>query len=92
MLSRRAHECMVAHNVLDKHEDEDGDSDEKKDGGQTRNPLMTACLIKKIVKLCKTHRSAADFDCGFVSGIVNAMKGSRMEGRVVQSRAVETSK
>jgi hypothetical protein len=36
---------------------------------------MTACLIEKIVKLFKTHRSAADFDCGFVAGIVNTMKG-----------------
>jgi hypothetical protein len=32
-------------------------------------------LIEKIVKLFKTHRSAADFDCGFVAGIVNTMKG-----------------
>jgi hypothetical protein len=52
-------------------EDEDGDADD----GQRRNSLMTACLIEKIVKLCKTHRSAADFDCGFVTSIVNKMKG-----------------
>jgi hypothetical protein len=36
---------------------------------------MTACLIEKIVKVCKSHRSAADFDCGFVTSIVNTMKG-----------------
>jgi hypothetical protein len=36
---------------------------------------MTACLIEKIVKMYKTHRSAADFDCGFISFIVNTMKG-----------------
>jgi hypothetical protein len=35
---------------------------------------MTAHLIKKIVKLFKTHGSAADFNCDFVSGIVNTMK------------------
>jgi hypothetical protein len=40
-----------------------------------RKPVMTALLIKRIVKLHKTHGSAADFDCGFVSWIVNAMKG-----------------
>jgi hypothetical protein len=49
--------------------------DETKDGTQ-RNPFMTAYLIEKIVKLDKTHRSAADFNCGFVAGIVNTMKGS----------------
>jgi hypothetical protein len=48
---------------------------------------MTACLIEKIVKLYKTHRSAADFDCGFVSAIVNTMKGIKndMEGSPVES-------
>jgi pyruvate carboxylase len=79
MFSRRAREYMVAYNAIDNCEDEYGDSDEKKDEkkgvGQKRNPLMTAYLIEKIVKLYKTHRSAADFDCGFVSRIVNTMKG-----------------
>jgi hypothetical protein len=56
MFSRRAREhIMAACNALDNHEDEDGgNSDEKKDGGQTRNSLMTAHLIEKIVKL---HRA-----------------------------------
>jgi hypothetical protein len=72
MFSRRAREHMVACNALDNaEEDEDGDADD----GQRRNPLMRACLIKKIVKVCKSHRSAADFDCGFVTSIVNTMKG-----------------
>jgi hypothetical protein len=63
---------MVACNALDNAEqDEDGDADD----GQRRNPLMTACLIEKIVKVCKSHRSAADFNCGFVTSIVNTMKG-----------------
>jgi hypothetical protein len=75
MFSRRAREYMVAYHAIDNHEDECGNWDEKKDGGEIRNPLMTACLIEKIVKMYKTHRSAADFDCGFISFIVNTMKG-----------------
>jgi hypothetical protein len=72
MFSRRAREHMVACNALDNvEEDEGGDADD----GQRRNPLMTACLIEKIVEVCKSHRSAADFDCGFVASIVNTMKG-----------------
>jgi hypothetical protein len=87
MFSRRAREYMVAYNAMDNLEDEDGNTDEEKNGGQRRNPLMTACLIEKIVKLYKTHRSAADFDCGFVSAIVNTMKGIKndMEGSPVES-------
>jgi hypothetical protein len=72
MFSRRSREHLVACNALDNaEEDEDGDADD----GQSRNPLMMACLIEKIVKVCKSHRSAADFDCGFVTSIVNTMKG-----------------
>jgi hypothetical protein len=53
---------MGAYHTLDNHKDDKTKNlDEKKDG-MKRNPLMTACLIKKIVKLYKTHRSAADFD------------------------------
>jgi hypothetical protein len=87
MLSRRARERMVPCNAMDNLEDEDGNTDEEKNGGQRRNPLMTACLIEKIVKLCKTHRSAADFDCGFGPAIVNTMKGIKndMEGGPVES-------
>jgi hypothetical protein len=66
---------MVAYHTLDNHKDDKTkNSDEKIDGTQ-RNPLVTAYLIKKIVKLCKTHRSAAEFDGGFVAGVVNTMKG-----------------
>jgi hypothetical protein len=72
MFSRRAREHMVGCNVLDDaEEDEDGDADDS----QRRNPLVTACLIEKIVEVCKSHRSAADFDCGFVTSVVNTMKG-----------------
>ena len=31
-------------------------------------------LMEKIVKLYKTHRSAADFESGFLSQTVNTMK------------------
>jgi hypothetical protein len=60
---------MVAYNAIDNCEDEYGvDSDEKKKDekeivGQ-RNPLMTAYLIEKIVKLYR--RSVAADDCSFV--------------------------
>jgi hypothetical protein len=89
MFSRRAREHMVACKAMDNLEDEDGDTNEEKNGGQRRNPLMTACLIEKIVKLCKTHRSATDFDCGFVSAIVNTMKGIKMTWRAVMWRVFE---
>jgi hypothetical protein len=56
---------MVAyHAINNQQEKKEKNSDEKKDGLLSRNPLMTAYLIKKIVKVFKTHRSTADFDCG----------------------------
>jgi hypothetical protein len=68
---------MVAYHVIDnQQEDNAKNSDEKKDGLQSKNPLMT-----KIVKVFKTHRSTAGFDCGFVAGIINTMKGlKKVEG------------
>ncbi len=82
MFSRRAREYMVAYHAIDnQQEDKAKNLDEKKDGSQSRNPLMTAYLIEKIVKVFKTHRSTADFDCGFIAGIVNTMKGlKKVEG------------
>jgi hypothetical protein len=74
MFSRRAREYMVAYHALD-NQIEKTDGEKMVGGKERRNPLMTAYLIEKIVKLFKTHRSAADFDCGFVAGIVNTMKG-----------------
>jgi hypothetical protein len=51
---------MAAYHTLDNHKDyKKKNSDEKKDGTQ-RNPLMTAYLIKNIVKLYKIHKIAAD--------------------------------
>jgi hypothetical protein len=55
MFSRHAREYMVAYQTLDNHKDDKTKNlDEKKDGKQ-RNPLMTAYLMEKIVKLYKTH-------------------------------------
>jgi hypothetical protein len=47
-------------------------------GGRSGNepetkPHMTAYLIEKMVKQYKRHRSAADFDSGFINGIVDKM-------------------
>jgi hypothetical protein len=35
---------------------------------------MTAYLIEKIEKQYKSHRSAANFDVGFINGIVDKMR------------------
>ena len=76
MFSRRAREYMVTYHAKDnQQEDKEKNLDEKEDCLLNRNPLTTAYLIEKIVKVFKTHRSTADFDCGFVAGIVNTMKG-----------------
>jgi hypothetical protein len=82
MFSRHAREYMVAyHAINNQQEDKAKNLDEKKDGLQSKNPLMTAYLIEKIVKVFKMHRSTADFDCGSVAGIVNTMKGlKKVEG------------
>ena len=36
-------------------------------------PEMSLSLIEKLVKVYKTHRSAADFDNGFIRSCVAAM-------------------
>jgi hypothetical protein len=38
-----------------------------------KKPHMTAHLIEKILKQCKSHRSAKDFDAGFLNRIVDKM-------------------
>ena len=62
---------MLAYSILDNSEEVDaaaeGVDDEKK-------PHMTAFLIEKIVKQYKSHRSAADFDAGFINRIVDKMR------------------
>ena len=39
-----------------------------------KTPLLTAYLIEKIVKQYKSHRSALDFDTGYINRIVKTMK------------------
>ena len=73
LFSKRAREYMVAYNTLDNQE---VDAMDETKGNVHKNPLMSAYLIEKIVKQYKTHRSAADFDSGFVDKVVDAMKGS----------------
>ena len=71
LFSKRAREYMLAYSILDKEEmgSSEGveDADEKK-------PHMTAYLIEKIVKQYKSHRSASDFDAGFINKIVDKMR------------------
>ncbi len=49
-------------------------SSESADVDDDKKPHMTACLTEKIVKQCKSHRSAADFDAGFINKIVDKMR------------------
>ena len=74
LFSKRAREYMVAYHSLDRCKEE-GIESGKASATDAKNPLMSAYLIEKIVKVYKTHRSAADFDSGFVAKIVRAMKG-----------------
>jgi hypothetical protein len=72
MFSRQAREYMIAYHTLGNHKVDE--KDETK-GNTHNNPLMSVYLIEKIIKQYKTHRSAADFDTGFVNNIVKGMKG-----------------
>jgi hypothetical protein len=63
---------MVAYNTLDNQR---VDAMDETKGNVHKKPLMSGYLIEKIVKQYKTHRSAADFDSGFVDKVVDAMKG-----------------
>jgi hypothetical protein len=70
LFSKRAREYMLAYSILDKEEMglSEGVQDDKK------KPPMTAYLIEKIVKQYKSHRSASDFDAGFINKIVDKMQ------------------
>jgi hypothetical protein len=70
---------MVAYNTLDNQK---VDTMEETKGNLHRNPLLSGCLIEKIVKQYKTHRSAADFDSGFVNKVVDAMKELVRKGEI----------
>jgi hypothetical protein len=69
LFSKRAREYMLAYSILDNEE-----MDSSEGGGDTKKPHMTAFLIEKIVKQYKSHRSAADFDAGFINRIVEKMR------------------
>jgi hypothetical protein len=51
---------------------------------------MTAYLIEKIVKQYKSHRSAADFEAGFINRIVGKMREVQYGNREL-SRSVITN-
>ena len=79
LFSKRVREYMVAYSILDNNnsEQEGVDNNNSDDNGKQEEtkPQMTAYLIEKIVKQYKSHRSAADFDAGFINGIVDRMRG-----------------
>jgi hypothetical protein len=77
LFSKRAREYMVAYSILDNNNsEEEVDKNNSNDNGKQEEtkPQMTAYLIEKIVKQYKSHRSAADFDAGFINGIVDRMR------------------
>jgi hypothetical protein len=73
LFSKRAREHMLACSILD-NDGEMGSSQEGADVEDEKKPHMTAHLIEKIVKQCKSHRSALDFDMGFVDRVVDKMR------------------
>ena len=83
LFSKRAREYMVAYSILDNNNSEEVVEQGLVEGGGPSDnepetkPHMTAYLIEKIVKQYKSHRSAADFDAGFINGIVNKMRAQR---------------
>ena len=44
--------------------------------GESKNEKheMSAYLVEKIIKTCKWHRGATDFDSAYIKAIVNDMK------------------
>jgi hypothetical protein len=81
LFSKRAREYMIAYSILDNNSKEVGGlvegGGQSDNGKQETKPHMTAYLIEKIVKQYKSHRSATDFDAGFINGIVDKMKVQR---------------
>jgi hypothetical protein len=61
---------MLAYSILD-HNKEMGPSEGV--NKKMKKPRMTAYLIEKIIKQCKSHRSAADFDAGYINIILDKM-------------------
>lgn len=80
--SRRAREYMLAYHTLDNTEEVDeNDLDDAE--AKEKKPLMSAYLIEKIIKQYKCHRSAADFNTGFIARMVVEMKGGAMRSKLV---------
>jgi hypothetical protein len=80
LFSKRACEYMVAYSILDNNNsgekvDKNNSDDNRKQ--EESKPQMTAYLLEKIVKQYKSHRSAADFNAGFINGIVDRMRVQR---------------
>jgi hypothetical protein len=67
---------MVAYSIVDNNNsEEEVDNNNSDDNGKREETkrLMKAYLIKKVVKQYKSHRSAADFNAGFINGIFDGM-------------------
>jgi hypothetical protein len=88
LFSKRAREYMLAYSILD-HNKEMGSSAERVD--DDKKPHMTAYLIEKIVKPYKSHRSAADFDAGFINRIVDKMRDQQYGNREYSSSVITTN-
>ena len=74
LFSKRAREYMLAYSILD-NSDELGTTHRVK---EENKPHMTAYLIEKIVKQYKSHRSASNFDTGFIIRTsIEAMKNNQ---------------
>jgi hypothetical protein len=76
LFSKRAREYMLAYSILDTNDEADSTEGDSEEGvvKKEKKPHMTAYLIEKIVKQYKSHRSAADFDAGFINRIVDKMQ------------------
>ena len=73
LFSNWAQEYMLAYSILD-NSDELGATD----GVQEENkPHMTAYLVEKIVKQYKSHQGASDFNTGFITRTIEAMKNNQ---------------
>jgi hypothetical protein len=57
--SRRACQYILAYNCMEQHNNQQ---------------QLSAYLIEKVVKTCRSHRSAADFDLKFINNVVASMK------------------
>jgi hypothetical protein len=80
LCGKRARERMLAHNILDNSKGMgSSEAEAEAEAGVDEKKLhRTACLIaEKIAKQRASHRSATDFDAGFVNRIVDKMREQR---------------